>query len=214
MFYRGGIVLYIKNPMKIENKSMEIIEEVMNDTSYSEEEKIIVKRMIHTTGDFDYRHIVEFKNDFLINAKEAIKEGKILYTDTKMAFSGINKKALSKASLELQCFVGDDKVYKISKEKRTTRSAVAIDLAVSLGIDMFVIGNAPTALFRLCELIEEGKVNPRFVIGVPVGFVGAAESKEVLRKVSVPSISTVGTKGGSNVAASIVNALLYMAVGR
>ena len=206
--------MYIKNPNKIENKSMEIIEEVMDSTSYTEEEKIIVKRMIHTTGDFDYKNIIEFKDDFIISAKEGIKEGRILYTDTKMAFSGINKKALKKASLELQCLVGDDKVWKMSKEKGTTRSAVAIDLAVSLGIDMFVIGNAPTALFRLCELIEEGKVNPKFIIGVPVGFVGAAESKELLRTVDVPSITTVGTKGGSNVAASIVNALLYMVVGR
>src|SRR5699024_6360991 len=113
-----------------------------------------------------------------------------------------------------QCLVSDDKTWEMSKEKKTTRSAVAIDLAVSMGIDIFVIGNAPTALFRLCELIGEGKVNPKFIIGVPVGFVGAAESKELLRTVDVPSITTVGTKGGSNVAASIVNALLYMVVGR
>jgi len=206
--------LYIKNPNKIENKSMEIIDEVMNDISYTEEEKIIVKRMIHTTGDFDYKNIIEFKNDFVTKAKEGIKEGKILYTDTRMAFSGINRKALKKASLELQCLVSDDKTWEMSKEKKTTRSAVAIDLAVSMGIDIFVIGNAPTALFRLCELIGEGKVNPKFIIGVPVGFVGAAESKELLRTVDVPSITTVGTKGGSNVAASIVNALLYMVVGR
>lgn len=206
--------MYIKNPRKIENKSMKIIDKVMDDTSYTEEEKIIVKRMIHTTGDFDYRNIIEFKNDFLTKAKEGIKEGKILYTDTMMVYSGINKKALEKASLELQCLVGHDKAWELSKKRGTTRSAVAIDLAVSLGIDMFAIGNAPTALFRLCELIEEGKVNPKFIIGVPVGFVGAEESKELLRKINVPSITTVGTKGGSNVAASIVNALLYMVVGR
>lgn len=206
--------MYIRNPKKIEGKSMRIIDEVIDDTSYTEEEKIIVKRMIHTTGDFDYRNIIEFRNNFLVNAKEGIKKGKILYTDTMMAYSGINKKALEKASLELQCLVGHDITWELSKKKDTTRSAVAIDLAVSSGIDMFVIGNAPTALFRLCELIEEKKVNPKFVIGVPVGFVGAAESKEVLRNINVPSITTVGTKGGSNVAASIVNALLYMVVGR
>ncbi len=206
--------MYIRNPKEIESKSMNIIEKVMDDTNYTEEEKIVVKRMIHTTGDVDYRNIVEFKNNFLINAKEGVKSGRLLYTDTQMTFSGINKKALSKTSLELKCFINDDRVWKMSKEKEITRSALAIDLAVSLGIDIFVIGNAPTALFRLCELVKKGKAKPKFVIGVPVGFVGAAESKELLRTIDVPSIYTVGTKGGSNVAASIVNALLYMVVGR
>ncbi|MBW4828051.1 MAG: precorrin-8X methylmutase [Clostridiaceae bacterium] len=206
--------MYIKKPMEIENKSMDIIEEVMGDTNFSPEEKIVVKRMIHTTGDFDYRNIVEFKGDFLNNAISAIKSGGTIYTDTKMAYSGINKTALSKTGCELKYFIDDERAKKLSKELGTTRSACAIDLAVSEGIDMFVIGNAPTALFRILELVDAGKVDPKFVIGVPVGFVGAKESREELRKYNIPSISTVGTKGGSNVAASIVNALLYMVVGR
>ncbi len=206
--------MYIKKPMAIEEKSMDIIEEVMKDIQFNSEEKVIVKRMIHTTGDFDYRNIITFKEGFITNALRAINNGGTIFTDTKMAYSGINKKALSKTECNLKYFIDDEKVREMSKELQTTRSACSVDLAVSQGIDMFVIGNAPTALFRLCELIREGKVNPKFVIGVPVGFVGAKESKEVLREVSVPSISTVGTKGGSNVAASIVNALLYMAVGR
>lgn len=206
--------MYIKKPMEIENKSMDIIEEVMSDTKFSTEEKMIVKRMIHTTGDFDYRKIIVLKNHFINIAKDSIESGGTIFTDTKMAYSGINKSALSKTKCNLKYFIDDEKTMELSKKLGTTRSACAVDLAVSKGIDMFVIGNAPTAIFRLLELIDEGKVNPKFVIGVPVGFVGAAESKEELRKYEVPSITTVGTKGGSNVAASIVNALLYMVVGR
>lgn len=206
--------MYIKKPMEIEDKSMDIIEEVMDDTDFSTEEKIVVKRMIHTTGDFDYRKIVEFKNDFLDNATAAIKGGGTIYTDTKMVYSGINKKALSKTDCNLKYFIDDERARTLSKKLGTTRSACAVDLAVNEGMDMFVIGNAPTALFRILELVGEGKVDPKFVIGVPVGFVGAKESREELRKYNIPSITTVGTKGGSNVAASIVNALLYMVVGR
>lgn len=127
---------------------------------------------------------------------------------------GINKPALGKANCELKCFIDDERVFKMSKELGTTRSACAVDLAVEEGIDAFVIGNAPTALFRILELVKGGKVNPKCIVGVPVGFVGAAESKEYLREFEIPSISTVGYKGGSNVAASIINALLYMVVGR
>lgn len=206
--------MYIKNPMQIENRSMEIIDEVMGDTDFNQEEMIIAKRMIHTTGDFDYRKIIVFKDDFISLAKKSITEGTKIFTDTKMVYTGINKPALSKANCELKCFIDDERVFKMSKELKTTRSACAVDLAVEEGIDIFVIGNAPTALFRILELVREGKINPKFIVGVPVGFVGAAESKEYLREFNIPSISTVGNKGGSNVAASIINALLYMVVGR
>lgn len=206
--------MYIKNPMEIENKSMDIIDEVMGDTSFTKEEMIIAKRMIHTTGDFDYRKIIVFQNDFISEAKKAISSGTTIFTDTKMAYTGINKAALSKANCELKCFIDDERVYKMSKEKNTTRSACAVDLAIEEGVDIFVIGNAPTALYRVLELLKEGKIAPKFIVGVPVGFVGAAESKEYLREFDIPSISTVGNKGGSNVAASIINALLYMVVGR
>ncbi len=207
--------MYIKKPMEIENKSMDIIDEVMGDTGFSEEEMIIAKRMIHTTGDFEYRHIIDFNGDFINIAKSAIEKGTTIYTDTKMVYAGINKKALEKANCKLKYFIDDERVYSMSKELSTTRSACAVDLAVEEGIDIFVIGNAPTALFRILELVNEGKLNPKFLVGVPVGFVGAAESKEYLREFkNIPSISTVGNKGGSNVAASIINALLYMVVGR
>ena len=206
--------MYIKNPMEIENKSMSIIDEVMGDTSFTQEEMPIAKRMIHTTGDVDYRKIIVFKNDFVHRAKTSILKGTTIFTDTKMAYMGINKPALAKANCQLKCFIDDDRVFELSKKINTTRSACAVDLAIEEGIDAFVIGNAPTALFRILELVNEGKVKPKFIVGVPVGFVGAAESKEYLREFDIPSISTVGNKGGSNVAASIINALLYMLVTR
>lgn len=206
--------MYIKKPMEIENKSMDIIDEVMGDTNFSEEEMLIAKRMIHTTGDFEYRKIIEFQNDFIEKAKEQIKKGTKIYTDTQMAMMGVNKPALKKAGCEIITYVNDERVFEMSKEKGTTRSACGIELAAEEGVDFFLIGNAPTALFRILELTKEGKLDPKVVIGVPVGFVGAAESKEELRKYDIPQISTVGYKGGSNVAASIVNALLYMTVGR
>lgn len=206
--------MYIKNPMEIENKSMDIIDEVMGDTNFIQEELIVAKRMIHTTGDVEYRHIISFDNNFLAEAKEAILGGGRIFTDTKMASMGINKPALAKANCELRCFIDDERVFKLSKELETTRSACAVDLAIEEGIEMFVIGNAPTALFRILEHVKAGRVKPKFIVGVPVGFVGAAESKEYLREFHIPSISTIGNKGGSNVAASIINALLYMQVGR
>lgn len=206
--------MYIKNPMEIENRSMDIIDEVMGDTNFSEEEMIIAKRMIHTTGDFEYRKIIEFKADFIQDAKDVIGKGTTIFTDTKMAFMGINKPALAKANCELKCFIDDERVFKMSKELETTRSACAVDLAVAEGVECFVIGNAPTALFRILEHVKAGRLHPKFIVGVPVGFVGAAESKEYLRQFDLASISTVGNKGGSNVAASIINALLYMVVGR
>lgn len=207
--------MYIKKPMEIENKSMDIIDEVMGDTDFSQEEMIIAKRMIHTTGDFEYRKIIDFTGDFINVAKSAIFEGVTIYTDTKMAYAGINKRALEKANCKLKYFIDDERTYELSKKLGTTRSSCAIDLAVDEGIDVFVIGNAPTALFRILELVKEEKTNPKFIVGVPVGFVGAKESKEYLREFKdIPSISTIGNKGGSNVAASIINALLYMVVGR
>ena len=206
--------MYIKKPMDIENKSMDIIDEHIKDTNFTDEEIIVVKRMIHTTGDFDYKNIISFKEDFISHSKEAILSSGVIFTDTKMAYYGINKNALYKSNCELKYFIDDEDVAIEAKEKGVTRSYCAVEKAVNEGIDMFVIGNAPTALFRLLELVKEGRVKPKFIVGVPVGFVGAAESKEYLREFKIPSISTIGNKGGSNVAASIINALLYMVVGR
>ena len=206
--------MYIKNPEFIETKSFEIIDDGMTVHTFTEAELQVVKRTIHTTGDFDYENIVKFKHNPIEVALEALKNGCRIVTDTKMVFSGINKPALEKSNSTLDNYISHEEVYRLAKENGTTRSMAAVDFSLDSGVDIFVVGNAPTALFRIGELIKEGKTSPKLIIGVPVGFVGASESKEYIREFDIPSITTEGTKGGSNVAASIVNALLYMAVGR
>ncbi|MDI6617062.1 MAG: precorrin-8X methylmutase [Clostridiales bacterium] len=206
--------MYINDPAEIEKRSMEIIGREIGDTRFDGDELTIVKRMIHTTGDFDYKNIAVFRNDAVESGVKLLKHGCRIFTDTRMAWSGINKRAVERSGSVLKCYIDDERAAHMAKENGTTRSYAAVEIASREAVDMFVIGNAPTALCRVGELIEEGKINPSLVIGVPVGFVEAAESKEYIRKFDVPSITTSGPKGGSNVAASIVNALLYMAVGR
>ncbi|MDO5707252.1 MAG: precorrin-8X methylmutase [Andreesenia angusta] len=207
--------MYIKNPTKIEDRSFEIIGAHMIDKErFNEDELKVVMRTIHTTGDYDYENIVKFKNNPIEIAKEKLKSGAKIITDTKMAFSGINKKALEKLNCTVENYIDREEVYKISKEKGITRSMAAIDFSAELGADIYLVGNAPTALYRIGELIEDEKIKPSIVIAVPVGFVGAAESKEYIRNFNIPTITTVGNKGGSNVAASIINALMYMLVER
>ncbi|EYE89225.1 precorrin-8X methylmutase [Fervidicella metallireducens AeB] len=206
--------MYITNPMEIENKSMEIIEAAIGEHNFTPMELKVVERTIHTTGDFDYKNIIHIKKGAIEAGIEAIKSGCRIVTDTKMAFSGINKKVLEKANCTIDCFIAEEEIAKIAKEKGITRSMAAMDYAAKVRADIFVIGNAPTALFRIGELIKEGKISPKLIVAVPVGFVGAAESKEYIRGFDVPTISTIGNKGGSNVAAAIMNAILYMAVGR
>lgn len=206
--------MYITIPQDIEKRSFEIISEGMKRKDFTEEELKVVMRMIHTTGDFDYENIAVIKNDAISVGIETIKKGARIVTDTKMGFSGINKTALNKSGCTLDCYIGDPRVFEISKERGITRSMAAVEMAAEKGCDIFVVGNAPTALFRIGELIKEGKISPSLIVGVPVGFVGAAESKEYIREFDIASISTIGTKGGSNVAAAVINALLYMAVGR
>lgn len=206
--------MYINNPMEIEEKSMEIIENSFKNVDFTDQELTVAKRIIHTTGDVSYSEIIKFQNDFIKNSLEALKSGGKIYTDTNMTKAGINKKSLEKLGLEVVCYVSDEDVFKLAKKNNTTRSQAAIEKAINEGIKIFSVGNAPTALFKLLEEVDKDKVDPDFIIGVPVGFVGAAESKEELRKYSIPQITTVGNKGGSNVAASIINALMYMLVKR
>lgn len=206
--------MYIKNPGAIEAKSMEIIGQGMGTRSFDEQEMNIIKRTIHTTGDFDYQNIVEIKKGSILAGITAIKSGCRIVTDTKMAYSGINKRSLEASGCTIDCYISDEKIYRMAEEKQMTRSMAAMDYAAETGVDIFVVGNAPTALFRIGELIKDSKTAPKLIVGVPVGFVGAAESKEYIRGFDIPSITTVGTKGGSNVAAAIMNALIYMAVGR
>lgn len=202
---------YIKNPYEIEKKSFEMITEELGDKTFPDEIGRVVKRIIHTTADFTFADITIINNDAIDKAKEALKSGKNIYTDTKMAMSGINKRKLAEFGGEVQNFVSDADVALKAKEEGITRSIVAMRKAVKENPNgIFVIGNAPTALFELMKQIKEGNVKPSLVVGVPVGFVGAAESKEELLKFDVPYIVTRGRKGGSNVAAAIINAILYM----
>lgn len=201
---------YDNNPMNIENTSMDIIDKELEGTKFTDTEKLIVKRMIHSTGDFDYKNIIDIRNNFLDEALDALKNGAKIYTDTRMTMAGVNETSLKKLNCEIINHIKDDDVRELAKEKGTTRSYQAIDKTIGEDIAIYSVGNAPTALYRIIELIKEEKIHPKAVIGVPVGFVGAAESKEALREVGVAQISTVGNKGGSNVAASIINALLYI----
>ncbi len=206
---------YIKMPMDIEKKSFKIIGEEMGPHNFDNRELSIIKRVIHTTADFEYKNLVYMREGAIDAALETLKKGITIYTDTNMALSGINKKALEKLNCKVVCYVAEKDVAEIAKEKGITRSMAAVEKAVEDGVEFFVFGNAPTALFKLKELIEAGKSNAKFIIGAPIGFVGAAESKEEIEKLeNVPMMTVRGRKGGSAVAAAIVNALMYMLVER
>lgn len=205
---------YIKIPMDIEKKSFEIIAEEMGSHNFDERELSIIKRVIHTTADFEYKSLVYIRENAIETALALLKKGITIYTDTNMALSGINKNALKNLNCNVVCYVSDDEVASIAKERGITRSMAAVEKAVADGVEFFVFGNAPTALNRLNELIAERKSKASFVIGAPIGFVGAAESKENFEKLPVPMITVRGRKGGSSVAAAIVNALMYMIVNR
>ena len=205
---------YLKNPMGIEEKSFEIIGEEMGEHSFSDEELLIVKRTIHTTADFEYKDLVEISENSIETAKNLFINGAKIYTDTNMALNGINKIALSKTNSKVICYVNEPHVHEEAKTKNITRSMAAVEKACEDNVDIFVFGNAPTALFRLKELIKEGRANPKLIVAVPVGFVGAAESKENMDELNIPYIRVKGRKGGSTVAAAIVNALMYMVVKR
>ncbi|MGN0143583.1 MAG: precorrin-8X methylmutase, partial [Clostridium sp.] len=203
---------YLKDPMGIEKKSFEIIGKEMGEHSFSEEELLIIKRTIHTTADFEYKDLVEISKDAISTAKEIFSKGAKIYTDTNMALNGINKMALAKTHSKVICYVNEPEVHIEAKEKGITRSMAAVEKACEDNVDIFVFGNAPTALFRLKELIKEGRANPKLIVAVPVGFVGAAESKENMDELNIPYIRVKGRKGGSTVAAAIINALMYMVV--
>lgn len=198
-------------PMDIERRSFEIITEELGDKVLLPGTEPIVKRCIHTSADFDYADNLCFSENAVERALEAIKNGACIVTDTQMAKSGINKKALARYGGEVYCFMSDEDVAKIAKEQGSTRATACMDKAAALDKKLiFAIGNAPTALVRLYELIEEGRLSPELIIGVPVGFVNVVQSKELIMETDVPYIVARGRKGGSNIAACICNALLYM----
>lgn len=197
-------------PAEIEGRSFEIIESELKNP-LNPELAPIIKRVIHTTADFDYAENLCFSEGVVEKALNAIRSGASVVTDTNMAKSGINKKLLAKYGGEVFCFMADDDVAEAAKQNATTRAVACIDKAAKLeGNLIFAIGNAPTALIRIHELTEQKKLTPSLIIGAPVGFVNVVQSKELILNSSVPYIVTRGRKGGSNVAASIVNALIYM----
>lgn len=202
-------------PMDIEKKSMEIIESNLNGREWSEPEFSVVKRCIHTSADFDYADNLRFSKGAAEKGMNALRNGAHIVTDTSMAAAGINKRMLERYGGKVHCFIGDPDVAEKAKTSGWTRSAVSMDKASELDVSViFAIGNAPTALMRLKELIDEGKIKPELVIGVPVGFVNVIESKEMITETDIPFIVAVGRKGGSNIAAAICNALLYYGVER
>lgn len=198
-------------PMEIEKRSFEIITQELGDKKLDADKELIIKRCIHTSADFEYADSLCFSPDVVEKAMEAIKKGACIVTDTQMAKSGINKRALSRYGGEVYCFVADEDVAQAARENGTTRSTANIDKAAAMGKPLiFAIGNAPTALVRIYELVQEGKLKPELVIGVPVGFVNVVQSKELIMETDVPYIVARGRKGGSNIAACICNALMYM----
>ncbi|MCI8495671.1 MAG: precorrin-8X methylmutase [Lachnospiraceae bacterium] len=199
-------------PKEIEERSFQIITEELEKMQIELKEPYapIVKRVIHTTADFDYAKNLVFSPDVLQLALELLKRKACIVTDTQMAMAGINKKALRELGIQVYNFMGDEDVAQKAKENRTTRAAACMEKASELeGPVIFAIGNAPTALVRIYELVQEGKLTPALVIGTPVGFVNVEQSKELILTLPIPYMIARGRKGGSNVAAAIVNALLY-----
>ena len=197
-------------PMDIEKRSFAIITELLGDTKLDPENELVIKRVIHTTADFDYVQNLVFSEHAVSKGIEALKNGCDIVTDTQMARAGINKTILSKLGGQVHCFMSDPDVAAEAKERGITRAIVSMERAAKLPKPcIFAIGNAPTALISLHEQIQAGKLNPALIIGVPVGFVNVVESKELIIASDVPHIVARGRKGGSNVAAAICNAMLY-----
>jgi precorrin-8X/cobalt-precorrin-8 methylmutase len=217
----GSKMNFVTNPVENEKKSFDIITEKLADRQFDQRNLNVIKRVIHTTADFDYADNLIFSYNAVTIAKTVLMNGAQIVTDTQMAKAGINKKVIERLGCTDHCFIDTPEVSKAAQEKGITRSRVAVDVAaetLSGGTPenpiIFVIGNAPTALIRLYELISAGTFSPVMVIAVPVGFVNVVEAKELILGLQVPYIVARGQKGGSNVAAAIINALLYEATER
>ncbi len=202
----------IINPMEIEKRSFEIISGILSEegVALDPENELVIKRVIHTTADFEYVKNLVFSEHAVSIGIEALKNGCDIVTDTQMAKSGISKTTLQKLGGEVHCFMSDEDVAEEAKARGVTRAVVSMEKAAGLEKPLiFAVGNAPTALIALDELIKAGRLAPKLIIGVPVGFVNVVESKELIIASSVPHIVARGRKGGSNVAAAIVNAMMY-----
>jgi len=199
-------------PQDIEKQSFQIIDEEAGPHSFSAMEWAIVRRMIHTSADFEYMQTVRFHPDAITAGIRALQSGRTVVTDTNMARTGIRKDLLARMGGQAVCLMTDSKVTRMAQERETTRARAAVDAACEImqgGI--YAVGNAPTALLRIIELVEAGQASPALVVGLPVGFVNAAESKQALLEAGITCITNQSRKGGSNVAASVVNALCLLA---
>lgn len=199
-------------PGDIEKRSFEIISEELKERNIvlPESQELVTKRVIHTSADFEYAKTMTYSKDAVAIAKQLILDGADIVTDTNMALAGINKKILASFGGEAHCFMADEDVAKIAKERQVTRATISMEKAAQLKKPViFAVGNAPTALMELHKMMSEGVYRPAFIIGVPVGFVNVVSAKELIIKTDVPYIINRGRKGGSNVAAAICNAILY-----
>ena len=199
-------------PADIERTSMRIITEELAQRRLEvpPENAAVVKRVIHTTADFDYAQNLHFTPAAVAAGIAAMHEGVTIITDTNMALAGVNKAALKQLNGNVRCFMADPDVAAEAKERGVTRAIVSMERAAKLsGPVIFAIGNAPTALIRLYEMMQNGEIHPDFIIGTPVGFVNVVESKELICQSDVPCIVARGRKGGSNIAAAVCNALMY-----
>lgn len=198
-------------PDKIEERSFQLITEELGERSFLPGQEVVVKRVIHTTADFDYADNLVFSEGAVEAALKALGEGALIVTDTNMGKAGINKKSVKALGSEVLCFMADEDVAVKARGNGTTRATASMDKAALLKRDCIIaVGNAPTALVRLYELIQEKKILPKLIIAAPVGFVNVVQSKELILSLEgIPYIVAKGRKGGSNVAAAICNALLY-----
>ena len=202
-------------PEEIEDESFRIIDAEAGDHGWPKAEWQIVRRAIHTSADFEYAQSMVLSDDVVEKAVAALKSGAGIVTDTNMALSGISKPRMTTLGCSLSCHVADADIAEQAKTEGITRSIAAMRKAAANPDNrIFVIGNAPTALFELLRLVEAGTARPALIIGLPVGFVGAEESKNALASGThvIPFITNIGRKGGSNVAAAVVNALAILAV--
>ncbi|MEG2891938.1 MAG: precorrin-8X methylmutase [Clostridium sp.] len=199
------------SPDDIESRSFEIIESELGEVNIKDEFLPILKRVIHTSADFEYRETMYFSDDCIEKFRNCILSGGKIITDTEMVRSGINKRVLKSLNSEAICFMSDPDVAREAKERGVTRAIVSMEAAAKLNCPLiFAIGNAPTALIRLKEMIDNGEIAPELIIAVPVGFVNVVESKDMIINSGISCISSRGRKGGSTIAASICNAILYM----
>ena len=202
-------------PADIEALSFKMIDQEAGDHGFPEDQWTIVRRMIHTSADFDYLTTVRFHADAVTTGVQAIMNGHNVVTDTNMARAGIRKSAILRFGGSLECLIDDPTVAHAARDSGCTRAMAAVDAAIPMMREgIYVIGNAPTALMRLMELIRSEKAAPSLVVGLPVGFVNASESKALFVDMDIPYISNVGRKGGSNIAASVVNALILLALAK